>query len=302
MLLRVNSRPQQTETPYVKRIALVLAGAALTLGTASCGRDTALINKGSDTMLDVALAWSEQYFEVNPVNEVQVSGGGSSSGITGIIDGTVDIANCSREMKPKEIADARAKGHDPVKHHVGYDGIAVYVHKDNPIESITLQQLHDIYAENGPVTKWSDLGIKLPADVDDKIVLVSRQTNSGTFEYFREAVLGKEVNFRRGTRDLNGSKDVVDVVGNTRTAIGYSGLAYATAEVRMVPVRKTASDPPINPSIDTCLDRSYPISRPLFMYTVGEPHDAVRAYLDWIKSDDGQRVLLQQGYPPLRKL
>lgn len=269
----------------------------------SCGKsDRKLIqNKGSDTMLEVAQAWAEEYRKVDPKVGVAVVGGGSQVGISGLIDATVDIANCSREFKPEEIEAARKKNHEPVQHHVGYDGIAIYVHKDNPIAQITLDQLKDIYADGGKITKWSELGVKLPSG-EDEMVLVSRQSNSGTYEYFREAVLGKKTNFRLGTRDMNGSKDVVDLCAKVTSSIGYSGLSYATAEVRMVPVVDAKSGKPVSPTTDTVLDQSYPIARPLFMYTIGQPQGEIAKYLDWIKSDAGQRVLLAKGYPPLRKI
>jgi phosphate transport system substrate-binding protein len=224
-------------------------------------------------------------------------------GIAGIINGTVDVANSSRKLSAEEIAEAKKHGHEPVEHHVGYDGIAIFVHKDNPLTEITLEQIKQIYVENGTITKWSQLGAKMPDGRDD-IVLVSRQANSGTYEYFREAVLGsKKANFRLGTMDQNGSKDVVDQVAKTVSAIGYSGLSYGRGSAtKMLPVRVKEGQPAVQPAIDTVLDKSYPISRPLFMYTIGEAKGATKDYLDWIFSDAGQRVLNELGYPPLRKV
>ena len=269
----------------------------------ACGKSNRQIiqNTGSDTMAEVAQAWSEDYQKVHGSVAVVVGGGGSQVGIKGLIDGTVDLANCSREFKPEEVEAARKKGREPVKHHVGYDGIAIYVHKDNPLASITREQLKEIYSEGGKITKWSDLGVKLPSGEDD-MVLISRQSNSGTYEYFRESMLGKETKFRLGTRDMNGSKDVVDLCSKVTSGIGYSGLSYATNEVRVVPVINAKTGSPVAPSTDTVLDGTYPISRPLFMYTIGEPQGETAKYLEWIKSDDGQRVLLRKGYPPLRKV
>jgi phosphate transport system substrate-binding protein len=297
------TRTPHTQEPNLKYQHLALA-AAILFATTSCGKTsrTMIQNLGSDTMLEVAQKWADVYSKtVEPTVAIAVTGGGSGRGISGVIDGTVDIANCSRAMKPKELEAARAKGHEPVQHHVGYDGIAIFVHKDNPIQSITLEQLKQIYIENGTITKWSQLGVKMPAGVDDAIVAVSRQNSSGTYAYFREDVLGEGANYRLGTRDMNGSKDVVDLVQSSRTAIGYSGLAYATSAVRMVPVSANGKEP-VAPSIATVLNRTYPISRPLFMYTIGEPTGPVKAYLDWILGDDGQRILMQLGYPPLRKI
>lgn len=281
----------------------LLAFATVAVSLTGCGKSdvTEIKNFGSDTMLEVAGAWSEAYAQVQPKVVVSVSGGGSGTGISGIINGTVDIANCSREMHKNELEQAAKNNRNPIKHQVGFDGIAVFVHKANPMQSITFAQLRDIYGKEAKVSKWSQLGIQLPAGASDEIVVVSRQNNSGTYEYFREDVLDKG-NFRLGTRDMSGSKDVVDLVSKAPGAIGYSGLAYANDTVKMLPVAKEEGMAPVSPSIDTVLDHSYPISRPLFMYTDGAPQGAIKDYLDWIVSDAGQRVLQQNGYPPLRKL
>ncbi len=288
--------------PHLLPLPLTLA-----LGLfAGCGEGhPELQNLGSDTMLEVAGAWSQAYHAVHPQVVVSVSGGGSGTGIANLIAGDVDIANSSRHLKDSEIEAAKKHGHTPVQHHVGYDGIALYVHKDNPLQSVTLEQLREMFGDGGKISKWSQLGVKIGdgGTNDDTIVLASRQNNSGTYEYFREAVLGGDSGrYKSECNNLNGSKDVVDFCGKTRSAIGYSGLAYATTAVRIVPVAKTAGAPAVIPTAATVLDGSYPISRPLFMYTNGEPTGEVKLYLDWIKSDAGQRVLQEHGYPPLRPL
>ncbi|MCA8964646.1 MAG: phosphate ABC transporter substrate-binding protein [Planctomycetes bacterium] len=285
----------------IPRLPILALGLSL---LTACGNSntTEIQNLGSDTMLEVAGAWAEAYHHAHGEVVVSVSGGGSGTGIAALISGDVDIANCSRDMKEKEVADAKAHGHNPVRHHVGYDGIALYVHKDNPIASLTLQQLADMFGAGGKISKWSELGVDLGDPNADPIALVSRQNNSGTYEYFREAVLGGESGrFKPECNNLNGSKDVVDFCAKTKSAIGYSGLAYASDKVRIVPI-VGKSGQPVTPSIDTVLDGTYPIARPLMMYTIGEPLGAVKHYLDWIKSDDGQRVLMSKHYPPLRKL
>ena len=172
-----------------------------------------LQNKGSDTMVNMAQALAEEYRKVKPEVAIAVSGGGSGTGIAALENGTVDIANASREIKAEENEKIKTKtGKEPVQHIVAYDGLAIYVHKDNPIQSITKEQLKQIYLDKGTITKWSQLGVKVPDGMGDDIILVSRQSNSGTYEYFREAVLGdKKANFRLGTRDMNGSKDVVEI-------------------------------------------------------------------------------------------
>ena len=261
---------------------------------------TLIQNKGSDTLVNVAQAWAEAYPEVNPDVAVAVSGGGSGTGIAAMINGTVDIANASRKMKDKEMELAKKNGQTPVEHVVGYDALAVFINKNNPITSLSLAQLKDIYGRDPKVKKWSDMGITVPGCKGDKIVVVSRQNNSGTYAYFKKAVLGKKGRYRQGTLDMHGSKDVVDLVEKTPCAIGYSGLAYATDHLKMVCISKGGDDTCVSPSVETASDRSYPIARPLFMYTNGEPQGAIKDYMDWIHSDAGQCILKKKGYAPIR--
>jgi phosphate transport system substrate-binding protein len=277
-------------------VTLIIAGA--TLG-ANAAERSVIQNKGSDTLVNVAQAWAEAYRDVAPDTAVAVSGGGSGTGIAAMINGTVDIANASRKMKKKEIASAQKKGQNPIEHVVGYDALAVFINSANPANTLSFSQLKDIYVRDGKATKWSDLGLKVPGCDSDEIVVVSRQNNSGTYAYFRKAVLGKKGKFRQGTLDMHGSKDVVDLVEKTPCAIGYSGLAYATDHIKMACISNNGGEC-VNPSVKTASDRSYPIARPLFMYTNGEPQGAVKEYLDWILSDKGQCILLKKGYAPVR--
>ena len=260
---------------------------------------TLIQNKGSDTLVNVAQAWAEAYPEVNPDVAVAVSGGGSGTGIAAMINGTVDIANASRSMKDKEKALAEKNGQNPVEHVVGYDALAVFINKDNPANKMSYEQLKDIYARGQKVKKWSDMGITVPGCDSDEIVVVNRQNNSGTYAYFKKEVLGTS-KFRQGTLDMHGSKDVVDLVEKTPCAIGYSGLAYATDHLQTVCISKKTGDDCISPSVATASDRSYPIARPLFMYTNGEPQGAIKDYMDWILSDAGQCILRKKGYAPIR--
>jgi phosphate transport system substrate-binding protein len=285
------------------KLKTALLALALPIALTSCGRsDRSMIqNKGSDTLFNVAQAWSEAYQEVDPTTAIVVNGGGSGTGISAMINGTVDIANASRSMKDSEKEEARANGHDPIEWIVGYDALAVYVHKDNPIEQITMEQLAGIYGEDGTTTKWSDLGITIPGLTDDVIVRVSRMSNSGTFVYFRNTVLGKEAKYKLGSYDMHGSKDVVELCEKTPGAIGYSGLAYATDHVRLVPVVDENGNA-ILPTSETAANRTYPIARPLFMYTAGQPEGKVKSYMDWILSNEGQTILQNEGYAPVREL
>ncbi len=269
---------------------------------AAPAKRTVIQNKGSDTLVNVAQAWAEEYAKVKSNVAVAVTGGGSGTGISAMINGTVDIANASRKMKDKEIEAAKKNGIEPLEHVVGYDALGVFLHKNNPINEATLEQLAKIYGEGGEYEKWSQLGVKVPGCDSDEIVRVSRQNNSGTYAYFKETVLGKGKEYKLGSRDMHGSKDVVDLVANTPCAIGYSGLAYATDEVKMPCVKKDAEAQCVAPSVATASDGSYPIARPLMMYTAGQPKGEIKAYMDWILSDVGQCIILNKGYAPVTKV
>ncbi len=282
---------------FVRKVLLVLFITAA-LGACGGGEQRQVIqNKGSDTLVNVAQAWAEAYQGVNPAVVVAVSGGGSGTGIAALINGTVDLANASRAIKDKELKLAKENGQNPIKHVVGFDALAVFLHADNPLSEISIEQLAEIYGDNGSYTTWTDLGVEVPGCKDQEIVVVSRQNNSGTYAYFRRAVLGKG-DFRLGTRDMHGSKDVVDLVENTPCAIGYSGLAYATDHVKLACIATATGSACQNPSVASALDGSYPIARPLFMYTNGEPSGHVGEYLNWIKSNEGQCIILKKGYAP----
>ncbi|MET0109842.1 MAG: phosphate ABC transporter substrate-binding protein [Candidatus Thiodiazotropha sp.] len=280
--------------------AISVAASSLFIAYSAQAADRTVIqNKGSDTLVNVAQAWAEAYGGVDANVAVAVSGGGSGTGIAAMINGTVDIANASRQMKKKELKLAKSKGQDPIEHVVGYDALAVFIHQDNPADTLNYDQLKSVFGRGGKATKWSDLGLKVPGCKGDEIVVVSRQNNSGTYAYFKKEVLGKKGKYRQGTLDMHGSKDVVDLVEKTPCAIGYSGLAYATDHIKMACILKDDGDC-ITPSVETASDRSYPIARPLFMYTNGEPQGAIKTYLDWVKSDEGQCILLKKGYAPVR--
>jgi phosphate transport system substrate-binding protein len=287
----------------IAAVLVVLAGckpkSSGTAGTSGHSRTT-IQNKGSDTMVNVAQVWAEDYKQLHPNVDVEVSGGGSGVGIAALIKGTIDMANASRDMKPEEKAQAkRNTGKEPREFVVGYDALAVYVHKDNPLTEVTHEQLADIFAEGGKVTKWSEMGVKMPAG-QDEIVRVSRQSSSGTYEFFREHVLNKR-DFKLGSRDMNGSKEVVELVASTTSAISYSGLGYnEPGKVKMLKVSPKTGQPAIEPSVATALSKQYPIARPLLVYTLGEPTGEIKNYIDWILTDAGQQIVERSGYVPVR--
>lgn len=293
---------------------LLAAALAAALATAGCkkktenaadpagAKKTVIQNIGSDTMVNLAQAWAEEYARVNPAVSIEVSGGGTGQGVAALINGTADLANASRKLEPEEVEKAKkAQGHEPTESMVGYDALSIFVHKDNPINEISVEELSDIFREGGTIETWPQLGVKaIPGSTDNKLVRVSRQNNSGTYHYFREAVLGKKADFKAGSLDMNGSKDVVELVSRTPTAIGYSGLGYATPGVKMLKVARKKGEPGVAPSIATTLDKSYPIARPLYMYTPGAPSPEVKKYLEWIHTPAGQKIVEQTGYVPLQ--
>jgi phosphate transport system substrate-binding protein len=293
---------------FLPRLSPIL-GAVAALALVACGPGggggdegadrTIIQNKGSDTMVNVAQVWAEEYRTVAPDVEVEVSGGGSGVGIAALIRGTVDIANASRDMKPQEMEAAEKNtGQKTHEFTVGYDALAVYVHKDNPLDEIELSKLAEIYVEGGTVTRWSQLGVTIPGVSDDTIVRVSRQSSSGTYEFFRDHVLEKR-DFALGSRDLNGSKEVVELVSTTPTAIGYSGMGYATDHVKMLRLATEPGGTAYEPSVENTNNKSYPLARALHLYTLGAPEGALKAYIDWILSPPGQKVMQDSGYVPL---
>ena len=269
-------------------------------GSNASGAKTAIQNIGSDTMVNLAQAWAEVYAKVDPAISVEVSGGGSGIGIAALINGTCDIANSSRALEPEEVEKAKAKhGHDPKEFLIAFDALAIYVHPSNPISQISVEELSEIYKEGGKFDKWSQIGVTAPGG--DEIIRVSRQNNSGTYHYFREMVVGKKSDFKLGSRDMNGSKDVVELVSRTPNAIGYSGLGYKTDKVKVLKVSKAKGAAPVEPSIPTTWDKSYPIARPMFMYTPGQPQAHVQKFIDWILAPEGQKIVEENGYVPLPK-
>ena len=286
----------------MKKVVLgFLALALIACGGSERVSRTLIQNKGSDTLVNVAQAWAEAYAQINPNVAVAVTGGGSGTGIAALIGGSVDIANSSRSMEEEEFEMANGRGVVPNKLIVGYDALAVYIHPDNPIDGFTLGQLADIYGENGTTESWSQLGITVPGCSSDEIVRISRQNSSGTYVYFQEAILG-ESDLKLGSRDMAGSSEVVNLVEKTACAIGYSGLAYATEEVKVPCLMTEDGGNCIAPSTASAVDGTYPIARPLFMYTNGQPEGVTKDYIDWILSDEGQCIILNKGYAPVRSL
>ncbi|MHB0967712.1 MAG: PstS family phosphate ABC transporter substrate-binding protein [Bellilinea sp.] len=258
---------------------------------------TYIQNKGSDTIVNLALAWAEAYQTVKPEVRISVTGGGSGTGLTALISGTVDIANASRKIKDEEIQAAKANGIKPVEHVIARDAIAVIVNPENPIGELSLEQIARIY--RGEVNNWSELGGE-----DRPIVRLSRETNSGTHVYFLEEVvrLGDKENkeiFSADTLLLPSSEGIIAEVSENPNAIGYDGLGYVTPEVKMLAVARTADQPYVLPSVESVNNGQYPISRDLYMYTQTGAPQSVLDYLAWILSPDAQQIVTDLGFVPI---
>ncbi len=256
-----------------------------------------IVNKGSDTLVNLALAWAEQYQSLHPNVEISVTGGGSGTGIAALINKTVDIANASRQIQPEEMQQAKVNGVDPVEFVVARDAIAIIVNPSNPVDHLTLQQLSDIYS--GKVNNWKDVGGE-----DRTIVRLSRETNSGTHVFFLENVvrLGDPNNktlFSTDTLLLPSSEGITAETRDNPNAIGYDGLGYITPDVKVVAVGKQPGGPFVVPSAATANNGQYPIARDLYMYTNGQPTGAIAAYLAWLKTSEAQNIVAQLGFVPI---
>ncbi len=256
-------------------------------------------NKGSDTIVNLALAWAEEYQVIDPSVRLSVTGGGSGTGIAALINGTVDIANASRKMKEEERQTAIENGSDPVEFVIARDAIAVIVNLENPVDHLTLQQISDIYS--GAIDNWQEVGGE-----DRPIVRLSRETNSGTHVYFLEEVirLGDSDNktlFSQNTLLLPSSEGIGAEIKQNPNAIGYDGLGYVTDEMKVIGVASSDEDLFIFPSAKTVNSGRYPIARDLYMYTNGEPDGFIKEYLDWIRSSDAQEIVTELGFVPIIK-
>ncbi|HDN97660.1 MAG TPA: phosphate ABC transporter substrate-binding protein [bacterium] len=273
----------------MKKLISVIVVSVFTLGlmvTSLNAGEKKLIIQGSTTVLPIAQKCAEVFMKKHPEANISVRGGGSGVGIAALIDGICDIADSSRPMKDKEIKKALEKGVNPVAHVIAMDGIAVIVHPSNPVNEITLSQLKEIYT--GKISNWKQLGGK-----NQKIVVISRDVSSGTFECFNKLVLKKE-RVRPDALLQASNAAVVSIVKRTEGAIGYVGLGYLNSEVKALKIEG------VFPSQETVLKGTYPISRPLFMYTNGKPKGLVKKFIDFVLSKEGQKIVKGQGFVPLK--
>ena len=242
-------------------------------------------------MVILGQRWAETYMKEHPGTIIQVTGGGSGTGIAALINGGTDICEASRPMKDSEKELVRQRrGKDVSEIAVALDGVTIYVSESNSIPFLTEPQLKGIYT--GQVTNWKDVGGQ-----DARIVPYSRENNSGTYVFFKEHVLDNE-DFAREIQTLPGTAAVVNAISKDPASIGYGGVAYASG-IREVPIKRDAEGEAVKPSLETVQSGTYPLSRNLFFYTVGEPAGQVKAFVDWVLTPEGQQICEAVGYYPI---
>ena len=270
-------------------IALVLVG-LMSFGFMS--DKTTITVKGSDTIVILAQKWAEVYMQKHGDYNIQVTGGGSGVGIAALINGSTDICNASRQMKEKEKEQLKAKyGNPGIEIKIAKDGITIYVSKNNPLKEISLEQLKGIFT--GSITNWKQVGGK-----DQKITAYGRENSSGTYAYFKEEVLDNK-DFATAVQTLPGTAAVVSAVQKDKNGIGYGGAAYSKG-VKALKVKKDANSPAIEPNKTSIMSGTYPISRYLYIYLREKPTGALKEYIDWILGKEGQKIVSEVGYFPVK--
>ncbi|MDP8207918.1 MAG: phosphate ABC transporter substrate-binding protein [Candidatus Electryonea clarkiae] len=286
---------------YRNIVAALILAALMTGITGGCSRNQqetgntkSLTIKGSDTMVHLVTAWAEAYMKVHPNAEISVTGGGSGTGIAALLNGTTDLCAASRKIKPKEVELAESKSIFPKEFVVGRDGIAVVVNPDNSINDLSMEQLKKIFT--GAYTNWSQVkGEK------EKIVVLSRESNSGTYVFFQKTVLKKE-DYTAEALLMPASSSIIQSVSVDKTSIGYIGLGYALdagEKVKIVNIINDNSTDPVSPTMETVKNGSYPIARPLHLYTDGKPSVIAQTFIEFCNSAEGQKIVVETGYIPL---
>ena len=276
----------------MRKLTVLVLVAALVFSLGALIAGTTITVKGSDTLVRLGQRWAEEYMKNNPDVVIQVSGGGSGTGIAALLNGTTDICEASRDMKDKEYELAKRSNKDIYRISVALDGIAVFLHEENPVKNLTVAQLKGIYT--GAVTNWKEVGGQ-----DATIILYGRENNSGTYAFFKEHVLDGE-DYADRTQTLPGTAAVVNAVSKDINGIGYGGLAWARG-VKFAAVKKVDTSVAVEPSVETVTDGTYPISRQLYWFFNGKPAGDMKKLVNWALSEDGQKLAEEIGYVPLSK-
>ncbi len=255
--------------------------------------------KGSDTMVNLGQAWAEKYMELNPGDFIAVTGGGSGTGLSSLISGTCDIAMSSRNIKEKEIALAKQRGINPYEIKVGLDGLAVVANPKNLVAKLTEEQIAGIFT--GKISNWKDVG-----GSDQKIVILSREVNSGTHVYFKEHILRRndpnsKEEFAPSALLLSSSQAIADEIAGNPAAVGYYGMGYISAKQKAILVAKDEKSEFVAPTIENVINGKYPISRPLLIYTNGQPQGLVKKFIDFCLAKEGQDIVLKTDFVPVKR-
>ena len=265
---------------------------ATTLAAPLAAQAGSITIKGSDTMVVLGQRWAEDYMAKTPGATLQVTGGGSGTGISALINGTTDICQASRAMSAAEKNNLRDRYNTPgVEIPVARDGLSVYVNAGNTVKELSMEQLRLIFT--GKITNWKDLGGK-----DAKIIVYSRENSSGTYVFFKEHVL-KNADYTQRAQSMPGTAAVVNAVAKEKNSIGYGGAAYAKG-IKVLPIKKDDESPAISPDLTHVQDGTYPLSRPLFFYTRNKAAGDIKAFIDWVLSPEGQTIVTKVGYFPVK--
>lgn len=276
------------KTKKIKIAAILLV--VMTLGFSFTTLNKVTV-KGSDTMVILSQKWAEVYMKKNPGTSIQVTGGGSGVGLAALINGSTDIANSSRPIKASEVEKLKARYNTlGVEIPCAKDGLSVYLNKANPVASLTIKQIGQIFA--GKITNWKEVG-----GPDASIKLYGRESSSGTFGFFKDNVV--KTDFSPSCQTLPGTAAIVNAVKKDKYSIGYGGAAYAEG-VKDCAVKKDDKSPAVLPTAATIKNHSYPITRYLYMYLKSRPTGEIKAFVDWILSSEGQKLVVETGYFPVR--
>jgi phosphate transport system substrate-binding protein len=275
----------------MKNAIIIISILSLMISASTEGQSLAIKIKGSDTCLPLSQKEAEVYMQKDPNASITVTGGGSGVGISALLSGTTDIAQSSRSLKMDEKMKLQETGKAYKETIFAYDAISIIVNPGNKVDKLTREQLEGIFT--GKITNWKEVG-----GTDLKIIVYSRETSSGTYEFVKEYVLDKK-NYSSSALMMPATGAIVQSVSQTAGAIGYVGLAYVDKNVKALKVSYDKGANYVTPSVENAKNKTYPITRPLFYFYLKASEKTVKPYIDFVLSAEGQKIVLQEGYVPL---